>query len=126
MLVLQAAEDTIAPPQDAGIPLAQQYPDRVKLVMVAKRRPCAVARTAGSDSRRNPEISGSAPEARKSLKMNKLKSLLVLAGLVYSTSACAHSMETVVRPKNSSRHGLPFRHPKSKSSESKTRPICFL
>ena len=36
MLVLQAAEDTIAPPQDAGIPLAQQYPDRVKLVMVAK------------------------------------------------------------------------------------------
>lgn len=36
MLVLQAAEDTIAPPQDAGIPLAQQYPERVKLVMVAK------------------------------------------------------------------------------------------
>ncbi|MEP2987710.1 MAG: alpha/beta hydrolase [Parasphingorhabdus sp.] len=34
MLVLQAAEDTIAPPQDAGIPLAQQYPDRVKLVVV--------------------------------------------------------------------------------------------
>lgn len=34
MLVLQAAEDTIAPPQDAGIPLAQQYPDRVKLVLV--------------------------------------------------------------------------------------------
>ena len=36
MLVLQAAEDTIAPPQDAGTPLAQQYPERVKLVMVAK------------------------------------------------------------------------------------------
>ncbi len=36
LLVLQAAEDTIAPPQDAGIPLAQQYPERVKLVMVAK------------------------------------------------------------------------------------------
>ncbi|GAB5488807.1 MAG: hypothetical protein Pars2KO_23770 [Parasphingorhabdus sp.] len=34
MLVLQAAEDTIAPPQDAGIPLAQQYPDRVKLVVI--------------------------------------------------------------------------------------------
>lgn len=36
MLVLQAAEDTIAPPQDAGIPLAQKYPDRVKLVVVPK------------------------------------------------------------------------------------------
>lgn len=34
MLVLQAAEDTIAPPQDAGIPLAQQYPDRVKLAVI--------------------------------------------------------------------------------------------
>jgi len=34
MLVIQAAEDTIAPPQDAGIPLAQEYPDRVKLVMI--------------------------------------------------------------------------------------------
>ena len=36
MLVLQAAEDEIAPPQDAGIPLAQQYPDRVKLVVIPK------------------------------------------------------------------------------------------
>ncbi len=36
MLVLQAAEDTIAPPQDAGIPLAKAYPDRVKLVMIAR------------------------------------------------------------------------------------------
>lgn len=34
MLVLQAAEDTIAPPQDAGIPLAQKYPGRVKLVII--------------------------------------------------------------------------------------------
>jgi len=34
MLVLQAAEDTIAPPQDAGIPLAQQYPERVNLVVI--------------------------------------------------------------------------------------------
>ncbi len=34
MLVLQAAEDTIAPPQDAGIPLAQKYPNRVKLVVI--------------------------------------------------------------------------------------------
>lgn len=36
MLVLQAAEDTIAPPQDAGIPLAQKYPDRVTLVVIPK------------------------------------------------------------------------------------------
>lgn len=35
MLVLQAAEDTIAPPEDAGIPLAARYPDRVQLVMIA-------------------------------------------------------------------------------------------
>ncbi|MEO0439545.1 MAG: alpha/beta hydrolase [Pseudomonadota bacterium] len=35
MLVLQAAEDTIAPPEDAGIPLAARYPDRVELVMIA-------------------------------------------------------------------------------------------
>lgn len=36
MLVLQAAEDTIAPPQDAGIPLAQKHPERVKLVVIPK------------------------------------------------------------------------------------------
>lgn len=34
MLVLQAVEDEIAPPEDAGIPLAEAYPDRVKLVMI--------------------------------------------------------------------------------------------
>lgn len=36
MLVIQAAEDTIAPLQDAGIPLAQEYPDRIQLAMIAK------------------------------------------------------------------------------------------
>ena len=35
MLIIQAAEDTIAPPQDAGIPLAQDYPDRVQLAIIA-------------------------------------------------------------------------------------------
>lgn len=35
MLVLQAAEDEIAPPADAGIPLARKFPDRVTLVMIA-------------------------------------------------------------------------------------------
>lgn len=51
MLVLQAAEDTIAPPDDAGIPLAARYPDRVELVMIAgaghallPERPDAIAR----------------------------------------------------------------------------------
>lgn len=34
MLVLQADEDEIAPPADAGIPLAREFPDRVKLVVV--------------------------------------------------------------------------------------------
>lgn len=34
MLILQAGEDEIAPPKDAGIPLAREFPDRAKLVMV--------------------------------------------------------------------------------------------
>lgn len=34
MLILQADEDEIAPPKDAGIPLAREFPDRAKLVMV--------------------------------------------------------------------------------------------
>ncbi len=34
MLVLQENEDAIAPLKDAGEPLAKEYPDRVKLVIV--------------------------------------------------------------------------------------------
>lgn len=36
MLVLQAVEDAIAPNKDAGEPLATEFPDRVKLVIVEK------------------------------------------------------------------------------------------
>ena len=34
MLVIQGDSDTIAPPNDAGKPLAREFPDRVKLVMI--------------------------------------------------------------------------------------------
>jgi pimeloyl-ACP methyl ester carboxylesterase len=34
MLVLQAVEDAIASSEDAGEPLATEFPDRVKLVIV--------------------------------------------------------------------------------------------
>lgn len=36
MLILQAAEDAIAPTEDAGAPLAARFPDRARLVMIDK------------------------------------------------------------------------------------------